>query len=200
MANSSPHRFGKNDSRCYWRSKIWGLVNPRGVEVTHYSVRIQWQGQRHYFALGTANKEGAAAKAAEVYRDLASLGLKATLAKHKMQAPQPPMIVSIGEWLAATERVLTRRPATFGDYARSLRLITSEILAASKGRKRFGRSGSRDYRNAIEESTVVGVVGQCGAGVADSTRLSGCGQSGAGTCGENLSQFDLTAGTVAILA
>ena len=151
MANSSPHRFGKNDSR-YWRSKIFRLVNPRGVEVTHYSVRIQWQGQRHYFALGTANKEAAAAKAAEVYRDLASLGLKATLAKHKMQAPQPPMIVSIGEWLAATERVFTRRPATFGDYARSLRLITSEILAASKGRKRFGRSGSRDYRNAIEEA------------------------------------------------
>ena len=151
MANSSPHRFGKNDGR-YWRSKIFRLVNPRGVEVAHYSVRIQWHGRRHYFALGTANKEAAAAKAADVYRDLASLGLETTLAKHKLQAPQPLIIVSIGDWLAATERVFTRRPVTFGDYARSLRLIASEILAASKGRRRFGRSGSRDYRKAIEEA------------------------------------------------
>jgi hypothetical protein len=151
MANSSPHRFGKNDSR-YWRSKIFRLVNPRGVEVAHYSVRIQWRGRRHYFALGTANKEAAAAKAADVYRDLASLGLEVTLAKHKLQTPQPLITVSIGDWLAAAERVFTRRPVTFGDYARSLRLIASEILAASKGRKRFGRSGSRDYRNAIEEA------------------------------------------------
>ena len=72
------------------------------------------------------------------------------LAKHKAQWPAQNPIVSVGEWLSATQRLFTRRPATFGDYARSLRLIVSEILAVSKGHTRFGRSGANDYRHTIE--------------------------------------------------
>ena len=58
----------------------------------------------------------------------------------------------IGEWLDATQRVFTRRSATFGDYGRSLRLIVSEILAVSKGRARFGRRGAKNYRHTIEDA------------------------------------------------
>ena len=151
MANSS-RGFGKNDSR-YWRSKIFRLVNPRGVEVAHYSVRIQWHGRRHYFALGTANKEAAAAKAAEIWRDLTAHGLEVTLAKHKSAAaPQQAIIAAttIGEWIAAASEVWDGKPATFGGYARALRFIASEILALSKSRKRFGRTQARAYREQVD--------------------------------------------------
>ena len=149
MAHSPPRGVGKNDSR-YWRSKIFRRVDPRGIESAHYATRIQWRGRRHRFALGTANKEAAAAKAAAIWRDLTTHGLEMTLAKHKAQPQAQDTIVSVGEWLAATQRVFTRRPATFGDYARSLRLIVSEILAVAKGRARFGRGGASDYRHIIE--------------------------------------------------
>ena len=85
MAHSSPRGVGKNDSR-YWRSKIFRRVDPRGIESAHYTTRIQWRGRRHRFALGTANKEAAAAKAAAIWRDLTTHGLEVTLAKHKSAA------------------------------------------------------------------------------------------------------------------
>jgi hypothetical protein len=109
--------------------------------VAHYSARIQWRGRRLYFALGTANKDVAAVRAVEIYRDLVSLGLEATLAKHKSRAPQPLLIVSVGEWLAVTQRVFTRRPVTFGDYARSLRLIVSEIRPRRRDASGLGAAG-----------------------------------------------------------
>src|SRR5262245_54519750 len=81
-AHRPARAVGNNDSR-YWRSKIFKRIDPRGIESAHYSTRIQWRGNRHRFALGTANKEAAAAKAAAIWRDLASHGLEVTLAKHK---------------------------------------------------------------------------------------------------------------------
>ena len=82
MAHMAARSVGKNYSR-YWRSKIFRRTDPRGIESAHYTTRIQWRGRRHYFALGTANKEAAAAKAAAIWRDLATHGLEVTLAKHK---------------------------------------------------------------------------------------------------------------------
>ena len=140
---TSPARsVGKNDSR-YWRSKIFQRVDPRGARSAHYTARIQWQGQRHYFALGTANKEAAAAKAAEIWRDLVSLGLEVTLAKQKCRPrSRPSLPLAIG--LSPPQRVLTGQPATFGEYARSIAVHRERDSRSSKGSKRFGRSGPRE--------------------------------------------------------
>ena len=80
MAHMAARSVGKNDSR-YWRSKIFGRADPRGIVSAHYTARIQWRGRRHYFALGTANKEAAAAKASAIWHDLTAHGLEVTLAK-----------------------------------------------------------------------------------------------------------------------
>ena len=152
MAHNLSRGVGKNDSR-YWRSKIFRRTDPRGIESAHYTTRIQWRGRRHYFALGTANKEAAAAKAAAIWRDLVAHGLEVTLAKHKSAAaPEQPSIAAttIGEWITAVSGVWDGKPATFGGYARALRFIASEILALSKSRKRFGRAQARAYREQVD--------------------------------------------------
>jgi integrase len=152
MAHGPARAVGKNDSR-YWRSKVFRRVDPRGIESAHYTTRIQWRGRRHRFALGTANKEAAAAKAAAIWRDLTAHGLEVTLAKHKAAtAPEQASIaaVTIGEWITAASEVWDGKPATFGGYARALRFIASEILALSKSRKRFGRTHARAYREQVD--------------------------------------------------
>ena len=114
MAHMLARSVGKNDSR-YWRSRIFRRADPRGIESAHYTARIQWRGRRHYFALGTANKEAAAAKAATIWRDLVAHGLEVTLAKHKSgAAPEDTLAAAttIGEWITAASEVWDGKPAT----------------------------------------------------------------------------------------
>jgi integrase len=152
MAHRRSRGVGKNDSR-YWHSKIFRRVDPRGIKAAHYTARIQWRGGRHYFALGTANKEAAAAKAATIWRDLVSHGIEATLAKHKSAAASEAALAAattIGEWIAAASKIWDGNPATFGSYARALRFIASEILAFPKSRKRLGRTQASAYREQVD--------------------------------------------------
>ncbi len=143
---------GKNDSR-YWRSKIFRRVDPRGIKSAHYTARIQWRGRRHYFGLGTANKEAAAAKAASIWHDLVAHGLEVTLAKHKSAAAPGDTLaaaITIGEWITAAKAVWDGNPATFGSYAGALRFIAGEILALPQSSGRLGRIQARTYREQAE--------------------------------------------------
>jgi hypothetical protein len=152
MASNSPRVVGKNDSR-YWRAKIFKLTDPRGGELAHWATRIQWRGKRHRFALGTANKEAAAAKAAAIWRDLVAHGFEVTLAKHRSAVKDAQASIAattIGEWISAAGEVWDGKPATFGGYARALRFIASEILSLSKNSKRFGRTQARAYREQVD--------------------------------------------------
>jgi hypothetical protein len=115
-------------------------------------MKVQIRGRRFTFALGSGNKEGAARTAAQIYNELITLGIEATLAKRR---PQPPpvkvvAITSIGDWISAASKVFDGKPATFGGYARALRFIASEILAVSKNKKRYGRTQAKDYRRHID--------------------------------------------------
>ena len=82
------------------------------------------------FTLGTGNKEAAARSAAAIYGDLLSLGVEATLAKHRAQGQReiPSGVATIGEWIEAARGVSASNPATFAQYAASLRLIAGQIL------------------------------------------------------------------------
>ena len=70
-------------------------------------MKVQIRGRRFNFALGSANKEEAAKTAAQIYNELITLGIEATLAKRR---PQPPpvkvvAIATIGDWISAAGRV-----------------------------------------------------------------------------------------------
>jgi integrase len=155
MANTIMRRVGKNDSR-YWRSRIFRPVNARGETSPHYSMRLQMHGQRMAFSLGTGNAEAAARKAANVYTDFLTLGVKSALAKHRPQKTADS-ITTVGEWIEAARFVSTVNPATFALYAAALRKIAGDIIRVKRNRKRFGPKGggAQAYRRAIDAAPLV---------------------------------------------
>ena len=148
---------GKNDSR-YWFSRIFRPVNDRGDASPHYSMKVQFRGRRMAFTLGTANKEAAARRAAGIYADLLTLGVEATIAKHRAQSPRenPSEVATIGEWIEAARGVSASNAATFAQYAASLRLIVGQILSVKKTKKRFGpgKGGAQAYRAGIDAASL----------------------------------------------
>jgi len=151
-ANQLRSSAGKNDSR-YWLSRLFRPINDRGEVSPHYSMKVQFRGRRMAFTLGTSNKEAAAKKATAIYADLLTIGTEATLVKHRAQKRSvEPAQVTLGDWIAAVGKVFDGKPATFGGYARSLRLIASEILAISKSKRRYGRTEAKVYRRQVDEA------------------------------------------------
>ena len=157
VANQLRAVAGKNHSR-YWISRIFHPVNDRGEASPHYSMKVQFRGRRMAFTLGTANKEAAARRAAGIYTDLLTLGVDSTLAKHRAQSPgeSPSKIATIGEWIKAARGVSASNPATFAQYAASLRLIAGQILSVKKTKKRFGpgKGGAQVYRASIDGASL----------------------------------------------
>src|SRR5438128_418709 len=151
VANNFTRGAGKNDSR-YWRSRIFRPVNARGETSPHYSMRLQFRGSpRMSFSLGTGNAEAAARKAANVYIDFLTLGVRGALAKYRSQKAADS-VATVGQWIEAARSVATVNPATFALYAAALRKIVGDIIQVKRNRKRFGPKGggAQAYRKAID--------------------------------------------------
>jgi integrase len=149
VANQIRRPAGKNDAR-YWLPRIFRPVNGRGEASPHYSMKVQFRGRRMAFTLGTGNKEAAARRAAGIYGDLLAQGIEATLARRRVQkSDKPEEVATVGEWIAASERVFDGKPASFAGYARALRLIAAEILKVKKTKARYRRGGG-EYRRAAD--------------------------------------------------
>ena len=157
VANQLRAAAGKNDSR-YWASRIFRPVNDRGEASPHYSMKVQFRGRRMAFTLGTGNKDAAARRAAGIYTDLLTLGVEATLARHRAQSRGeiPSKVATIGEWIEAARGVSASNATTFAQYAASLRLIAGQILSVKKTKKRFGpgKGGARAYRAGIDAQSL----------------------------------------------
>jgi integrase len=156
VANQLRAATGKNDSR-YWLSRIFCPVNDRGEVSPHYSMKVQFRGRRMAFTLGTANKEAGARRASGIYTDLLTLGVEATLAKHRTQRKiSSDEATTVGEWIEAARRVSATNAATFAQYAASLRLIVGQILSVKKTKNRFGpgKGGAQAYRATIDAASL----------------------------------------------
>lgn len=144
---------GKN-SAPYWQDRIFKPVNARGEQSPHYSLKVAYKGRRMAFATGTGNKLAAAQSAAGIYRDLLTLGVEATLAKHRPQkaAKGDNVVATVGQWIEGAREVSEAGEATFTAYARALRLIAGGIAHIKKGKKRFGpkKGGSTSYRETLD--------------------------------------------------
>ncbi len=96
-------------------------------------MRVEFRRRELTFSLRTGNKEAAAKRAAAIFRDLVELGVDATIKKHRGPKDDvPKREVTIGAWISAAEKIFDGLPATFGGYARALRLIASQILATQR--------------------------------------------------------------------
>jgi integrase len=119
-------------------------------------MRVQFKGERLSFPTFTSNKDTAARKAAEIYLNLLTEGVEATMAKYRARGtekepePAPAEVATVGEYLAAAEKVTTTEKATFGSYCRSLRSIVADVIQVAKSKRRFHHGNSADYRSKID--------------------------------------------------
>ena len=99
-------------------------------------MRVQFRGRRLAFTLGSGNKEAAAKIAASIYGELLAQGVEATLARHRVQKPEKPAeVATVGQWIAAAEKVFHGKPSSFVGYARALRLIAAEVAKVKKPKR-----------------------------------------------------------------
>ena len=101
----------------------------------HYAAQLQVGGRHMSLGLHTGNREVAARKAAALYNDFVTLGVEATLTKHRPKRPEDEQIASVGEYLSAARVVSSVRPITFAGYARSLRQVVAGILYPAHGQE-----------------------------------------------------------------
>ena len=141
--------LSKADAR-FWLPRLFKWEDVAELQ----SFEVQFRGRRMAFTLGTGNKDAAARRAAGIYTDLLTLGVEATLAKHRAQSSReiPSEVATIGQWIEAARGVSASNAATFAQYAASLRLIAGQILSVKKTKKRFGpgKGGAQAYRAGID--------------------------------------------------
>ncbi len=155
VANQNRGGVGKNSAN-YWTGRIFKAKNDRGEESPNYCMRIAFKGRRMAFGLGTSNQGAAAARAANIYNDLLTLGIEGTLAKHRAPLDKPEAVATVGEWITAAAGVAEASKASFNSYCVCLRKIAGDILAMKKSAKRFGpkKGGAADYRASVDSASL----------------------------------------------
>ena len=103
-----------------------------------WSVRIQHQGRRESFPLGTPNKAAAAAKARDIFFGLSGGGWQETLQRFKPEAATPVLLdATVGDLIREVTAIGGLRSKTLADYAKALRLIVSDIFQIEGGKGKF---------------------------------------------------------------
>ena len=141
-------RVGKNDAR-YWLPRLYHPVNSKGTQSPHYAMQLQFKGHRLGFGLHTSNREAAARRAAGIYGELFSLGVEATLAKHRARRPEAEGIATVGEYLRAARGVMAVSSGSFAGYASNLLRITGDIIGERSPCKVVQKRG---MRQAVEDT------------------------------------------------
>ena len=150
LPNAAETKLTKNTS-LYWQSAVYKPVNTAGVESPYYSMRLQFKESRLSFATGTVNKDQAAMIARNIYKDLITTGVEATLAKwHPKNPATPKGIATVGEFLIAAAAVSTVSAGTFASYARCFRSIAAQIAATERTKKRLYHGNAAHFRKEVD--------------------------------------------------
>lgn len=147
----------------WWQSRVFRMrYRQSGVlkEGADFSVRVQYQGRRECFNLGTPNKASAAERARNLYRHLAANGWDRTLEEFKPRLPRPSgPVVTAGDFLAALRATETGNPQTFEDYCQKFRLIVAAVAGIVGDSARFDyRTGGRQAWLAKVEAVSLGTL------------------------------------------
>jgi len=141
--------FPKSDIR-FWQTTVFRqpyIVDGQRRLTKEWYARVQFQGKRQFFPLGTPNKAAAAAKVRDIYLFLTVNGWALTLAKHKPKSRSAPASVattiSVGSFLDAVFAISTNR-STIEGYATAFRKIVADLFGfASDPAKYDHHSGGR---------------------------------------------------------
>ena len=148
MSNLS--HFPKTDIR-FWQSAVFRqayTINGQRRLTKEWYARVQFQGKRRFFPLGTPNKAAAAAKARDIFLFLTVNGWSVTLARYgrKSQATSATntSAITVGTFLDAVFSVSTNR-STIEGYATAFRKIVADLFGFSNDSGKFDyRSGGRN--------------------------------------------------------
>jgi integrase len=137
-------RFPKSDIRHWYKSVFRRRYrhNKGSRYVGHYSVQLSFRHRREEFALLTANKSAAAARAKEIFEFLRANGWEATIAKFKStpKIEDDCAVSTVGDFIEAVQASTTStRSRTLAEYIRSFR----RIVAGAFG---IDDAGKYDYR------------------------------------------------------
>jgi integrase len=139
----SRSHLGKTDLR-YWLRAVFRqkyIRNGVAHHVSEWAIKIQHVGHRETFALDTANKTAAAARAKNIYLSLLASGWEATLVKFKPKSnAQCRTATTVGEFLEQAIASTGGRSKTIEGYCRAFRTIIASIFEIDGGSAKF------DYR------------------------------------------------------
>jgi integrase len=140
-------RFPKSDIR-HWQQAVFRRRyqhKNRPVQVGHYSVQLMFRRTREEFALGTANRAAAAARAKEIYQFLVANGWDATIAKFKPDSEREHdgTISTVGEFIQAIQATSPSRGRTLAEYIRCFRRIVASAFGIEDSKKFDYRRGGR---------------------------------------------------------
>jgi hypothetical protein len=132
--------FAKTDMR-YWQERVFFPAYTRNGKKffsPQYAARIQHQNRRETFALHTANKTAAAARAKEICSFLTAHGWDETLAKYK---PEPTngavQLVTLGDLIREVKAAAAGRGRTLDDYCRNFRKLVAGIFGIDGGTEKY---------------------------------------------------------------
>jgi hypothetical protein len=134
----------------YWKSRLFPRwVRTRDdeeIESPDLAIRIQHAGRREEFNLHTANAATAAAKARDIYLRIVGGGWYPALAEFKPK-PQPrAMVATIGELLAAAEKVAAIRPYSLRAYSYAVRRIAADLVGLSDAKGKDHAHSTKQFR------------------------------------------------------
>lgn len=142
-ANEVQMAFGKTDAR-YWKTRV-----KMAEGWNFYGVQIQHSNERHFLALGTANKDQAATRAAKLFLRVKSEGWKPILAEERPEAVR--QIATVGAYIEKAEEVANLEPRTINEYKKALRRLVSEVKGINGTGRYDWRSGKAEqWRNKVD--------------------------------------------------
>src|SRR5258708_5581179 len=142
--------FPKTDIR-FWQSAVFRqpyIVDGQRRLTKEWYTRVQFQGKRQFFPLGTPNRAAAAAKARDIFLFLTVNGWPLTLAKYKRNSdstsPTHTSEITVGSFLEAVFSVSTKRTTVEG-YATAFRKIVADLFGFASDPAKFDyHSGGRN--------------------------------------------------------
>jgi hypothetical protein len=149
--------FPKTDIR-FWQGAVfrqpYTVDGQRRLTKEWYS-RVQFQGERQFFPLGTPNKAAAAARARDIYLSLIANGWENTLRRFRPSSVASEKSNSkggtLGDFLQELKEKSDLKPKTLEGYAVALRKIVADITGQEPP-----RGGAPDrhavWRRAVEST------------------------------------------------
>ena len=141
----APKLLAKTDL-AYWRRRIRKQPNS-----ANWFAEISARGLRRKLSLETPNKENAAVRARDIYQLARAVGWDAVLQKYRPKNFETKSNLTVGQFIALAESVVSVEKVTLRGYIAALRKIVSDSFGLDPGKKKFDphSGGNREWLERV---------------------------------------------------